>query len=153
MRVLSVQWLVFGFLLWGCHPEPELSESCLTNSEKGKYWDLVYSTDIYGRPNRSYGPRSLQPYDCDYFAADGHVVHYANADSATVEDRGANTDVQFNPDQFQLRGSTLTFGGRTHKVLALLPQLLALEFGPEGKKALRVYTPSQHQVKRLKKVN
>jgi hypothetical protein len=145
---------VLSLLAGSCHPAPKLREADLTNQGHGKYWDQVYSTDIYGRINGSYPTqygRPRLPYRCDYFAAKGRVVHYDNVDSATVVDRGADTDIKFNPDQFELRDSTLSFSGRANKVVALTPQLLVLEYTFEGKKALSIYIPSRHQVKRVKK--
>ncbi|MBJ6146426.1 hypothetical protein [Hymenobacter sp. BT559] len=144
-----------SLLSGGCHPAPTLREADLTNYGRGKYWDEVYSIDIYGRLNGSYPTRYGQPhlsYRCDYFGAKGQVVHYLNTDSITVVDRGSNSDVRYNPDQFQLCDSTLIYWHDTLKVVALTPKLLVLEHEFDHKKALRIYVPSRYQQKRVQLV-
>jgi hypothetical protein len=155
MRPLLLLFPGLSLLSGGCHPAPKLREADLTNQGRGKYWDEVYSTDIYGRLNGSYPTRYGQPrlpYRCDYFGAKGRVVHYHNQDSVTVVDRGANSDVVYNPDQYQLRDSTLIYWQDTLKVVALTPKLLVLEHEFDHKKALRIYVPSRYQQKRVQPV-
>lgn len=147
--------LMLCLLSWGCHPAPKLREADLTNDGQGKYWDEVYSTDIYGRINGSYPTqygKPRLPYRCDYFAAKGRVVHYRNVDSLTVIDRGGNSDVVFNPDHFRLGDSTLIYWQDTLKVVALTPKLLVLEHEFDHKIALRIYVPSRYQQKRVRPV-
>jgi hypothetical protein len=146
-------------LAGGCRPVPVFHQDDLTNAGHGKYWDRIYSTDIFGRINPSYAApagyvpeqRATITYDCDYFASNGQAIHYANVDSSTVTDRGYS-DVIFNPDKFVLRDSFLTFSGHTHKILTLTPQVMVLEYEADKKKAISVYLPSKNQTKRIKPV-
>lgn len=152
--------LLLGLLLSACRQAPASPQDYLTNAGEGKYWDCVYSTDVYGHANGSYAP-SAGPayyrhatiiYRCDYFASNGQALHYNNIDSVTVIDRGANTDVQYNPGSFKLQANTLTFGGHRHKILALTPQVMVLEYEYEGQKAISTYLPSKYQKKIIRPV-
>jgi hypothetical protein len=153
MHNLLLLAALFG--LSGCYQSTSpLLERYLTANGHGNYWDCVYSTTVLGHINPSYATPSLDrpvtlPYDCAYFAAHQQVIHYANVDSTTVTDRGAS-DVQFNPDQFALRGDVLFFSGQAHRILTLTPQVLVLEYECEHRKAIRVYLPSKYQHKRIK---
>jgi hypothetical protein len=149
-----------GLLLFACRQAPTSQQDYLTNAGKGKYWDCIYSTDVYGHANASYAasagaayymcPTTI--YRCDYFASNGQALHYNNIDSVTVIDRGANTDIQYNPDSFDLQANTLTFGGHRHKILALTPQVMVLEYEYEGRKAISTYLPSKYQQKIIRPV-
>jgi hypothetical protein len=154
-------WAVLALLVLGggCRPAPAFHQEDLTNAGRGKYWDRVYSTDIFGHINPSYaapaGPAPAQhatiTYDCDYFASNGQAIHYTNIDSSTVTDRGYS-DVIYNPDTFVLRDSLLTFSGHTHQILTLTPQVMVLKYEYEHRKAISVYLPSKYQTKRIKPV-
>jgi hypothetical protein len=152
--------LLLGLPLFACCQAPASRRDYLTNAGKGKYWDCVYSTDVYGHANASYaasaGPAYYRHatimYRCDYFASNGQALHYNNVDSVTVIDRGANTDIQYNPDSFTLQDNTLTFGGHWHNILALTPQVMVLEYEYEGRKAISTYLPSKYQKKVIRPV-
>jgi hypothetical protein len=141
--------------LTGCYQSNStLFERYLTANGHGNYWDCIYSTSVLGRINPTYATPSLDrpvtlPYDCEYFAAHQQVIHYANVDSSTVTDRGYS-DVQFNPDKFELRGNLLFFSGHQHRILTLTPQVLVLEYEYEHRKSISVYLPSKYQAKRIK---
>lgn len=149
-----------ALLLSACRQVPTFQQDYLTNAGKGKYWDCVYSTDIFGRINPSYAApiarhnfqRATITYSCDYFAINHKALHYTNLDSVTIIDRGANTDVKFNPDSFELHDSTLTFGGHRHKILTLTPQVMVLEYEYDRRKAISIYLPSKYQKKVIRPV-
>ncbi|RZJ94950.1 MAG: hypothetical protein EOO60_01800 [Hymenobacter sp.] len=153
MNTLSIIAALLA-LTGSCQPDSSLLEGYLTANGHGKYWDCIYSTSILGRINPTYATPSLDrpvtlPYDCEYFAAHQQVIHYANVDSSTVTDRGYS-DVQFNPDKFELRDSLLFFSGHQHRILTLTPQVLVLEYEYEHRKSISVYLPSKYQAKRIK---
>jgi hypothetical protein len=141
-------------LLGSCQSAPSLLERYLTADGQDKYWDCVYSTSVLGRINPTYATPSEErpvtlPYNCEYFAAKQQVIHYANVDAGTVTDQG-DSDVQFNPDKFELRGNFLFFSGHQHHILTLTPQVLMLEYEYEHRKFISVYLPSNYQIKRIK---
>jgi hypothetical protein len=159
MKYKYLLCLSIGLLLAACQHAPASQQEYLTNAGKGKYWDRVYSTDVYGHANASYapsGPAYYLPatiiYGCDYFTSGGQALHYTNIDSVTVIDRGANIDIEYNPDSFELQDNTLTFGGHRHKILALTPQVMVLEYEYEGRKAISTYLPSKYQQKIIRPV-
>ena len=152
--------LLLGLLLSACRQAPASQQDYLTDAGRGKYWDCIYSTDVYGHANASYaasaGPEYYRHatiiYRCDYFASNGQALHYDNIDSVSVIDRGANTDIGYNPDRFKLQDNTLTFGGHRHKILALTPQVMVLEYEYEGRKAISTYLPSKYQKKTIRPI-
>lgn len=151
--------LSLGLLLSACRQAPASQQDYLTNAGKGKYWDRVYSTDVYGHANASYaasGPAYYLPatiiYSCDYFDSTGQVIPYTNIDSITVIQRGAYTDIASSPGTFTLHDNFLTFSGHTHKILTLTPQVMVLEYGYEGRKAISTYLPSKYQKKIIRPV-
>lgn len=77
------------------------------------------------------------------------MIHYKNLDSIRVIDKGANTDVVFNPDKYVLSDSVLFFLGQPNKILVLTEKIIMLEYKYEGKKAIRIYVPSKYQNKQI----
>ncbi|HEX8657956.1 MAG TPA: hypothetical protein VF690_10495 [Hymenobacter sp.] len=122
----------------------------LTGNSGIKYWDVVYSSDIYNRPQNPFSKSGLPNY-CIKLERSGRVTHYNYLDSLRIIDRGCNTDVVFNPDSFTFESdSTLRFGGRKYSITFLSKEFMILKFGPDRiNRATVIYSASKAQTKEI----
>ena len=147
--------LVSGLFLSliGCTANKDnLSKLSSVGNIKYKYWDVIYTTNIFGRYHSPLN-RDGKPYSCDKFEINGKVSHYDYLDSVSVIDRGCNTDIKYNPDDFIFESDTiLSFGGRKFKIDALTKNIMVLKSISSDKNYMTViYQASRMQEKEVVK--
>lgn len=143
---------IIGFT--ACTGKPKKIQNTILTGSGIKYWDKIYTTDVY---SRGYSPvnKSHKPMYCDKFEASGRVTHYNYLDSLKIVESGCDSDLIVNPDNFTFESdSALNFGGRTYIVDVISKDIMVLKFGPDRNRiATVIYKASKLQNKELVKCN
>ena len=115
----------------------------LTNHKKGKFWDLVYQTDIYGTQHSSWSGRDSMPKTTLFFDRNG-VIQYFNFGKSKridVNKLSGDTKVSYN---YTLKGDTLNINSTNYLIKTITNDSLML-VGALHPNMVKLYVRSETQ--------
>lgn len=121
----SIYLLFIVCLSFSCGNQNEI-KNLLTNNGKGKYWDLIYNSNIDGEPQQVIDQRNQLPKKSIFLAKKGLLINYYNYDSMHVIELNKITGDILLDNNFELKGDLFRANGRDFHIKKLSSDSLIL---------------------------
>jgi hypothetical protein len=145
MRKFLLLFLVIS--ISACESRRERIESILTNNHNGKYWDLLYETDIYGKEQEVSYNNQQNIETCLFLYGQGGISIYHYLDSNRIVNlNDLNGDIVYEGPFKVVSDNELSLYGDTCKISKLNSDSLELILSG---KAIRIYVKSKNQNKTI----
>jgi hypothetical protein len=137
MKYVNVLFITFSIFIC-CKNGNKSNFDLLTRNGKGKYWDLVYQSDVYGTTHKTLFGKDSLPESSLFFSKDKVINYFVYTKNEIVNTNNLKTDIKFN-DDYQLNKDTLQFNGYKFLIKKLTEDSLFLE-NFNQRKMLRIYS-------------
>lgn len=137
MKTFSIFLSIFVLMMLCSKKKEQSIKDLLSNNKNGKYWDLIYQTDINGIRQQTLQGKDSMP-EMSLFFDDKRAVNYYIYDSNRVIDLNMISHDIVYTYNYQIRSDTLKVDGRNFLVENISTDSLVL-IGVPNKNIVRKY--------------